>query len=346
MGVNSSLGEAICEAAACWQDPDHPERAEAVERTLEAPNRYTKEALAFAINRYMHQLSSPHCMQVEGPRVQQPHLVGVSCPEAPPLAGLPLVLAVLLSGHRPLISLAPSSPYLLPAFMGAVLQRRAHAARFASTEEMLEEADAVIAQKDPLNESADPAYAPLDIPAERQLLQKKGFSVAVIDGNESESEREGLAEDVLLFEGEGSSSVALIWAPRDLSPDLYLEAFAHFRGVFPAHQDTPGVLQMQRAFLEAGDVPHAYGEGLVFLLSKGEAEVQKPGHTRWTEYDQLQGVSEWLAEHQDVVHQVVAREQVKNRLQTVLPVRAVGEAHCTSFQHRRFKGLIEQLGKL
>ena len=343
MDVDLALREAIREAAARWQDPDHPERAEAVERTLEAPNRYTREALAFAINRHMHQLSSSQFLQVEVRRAQEPRAVGVLCPDAPPLAGLPFTLAVLLAGHRPLVSVAPSSPYLLPALMEAALRRSPSSARFASRQEVGEEAYAVIASKKNSPSSTDQA---LNLPAERQLLQKNGFTVAVIDGSESESEREGLAEDVLLFEGEGSGSVAIIWAPQDLSPDPYLEAFARFRAVFPVHPDTPGALQMQQAFLEAQDAPHAYGEGLAFLLSKGEAEVQKPGHTRWTEYSDLRDVSAWMAEHRDDVHQVVAREQVKDQLQTVLPVRSVGEAHRAVLQQRAFDELVRQLSEL
>src|SRR5690625_7069703 len=62
---------------------------------------------------------------------------------------------------------------------------------------------------------------------------------------------------------------------------------AAFRGVFPAHEKTPGSLKMHQAMLAAVEHPHAYGEGLEFLVSKGPPEVQIPGHVRWSEYDDL-----------------------------------------------------------
>lgn len=45
--------DAVVEAAAVWCDPEHLARISAVEQTLEAPNRFTEPAIAFAINQQM-----------------------------------------------------------------------------------------------------------------------------------------------------------------------------------------------------------------------------------------------------------------------------------------------------
>jgi len=119
-----------------------------------------------------------------------------------------------------------------------------------------------------------------------------------------------------------------VWAPTDLSPDAYLESMARFRGVFPAHEDTPGALQMQKAFLEARDEPRAFAEGLEFLVSRGEPKVPSPpGHIRWAEYDDLDEIDEWVQDHEDALYAVVARESLHDQLPEPWPLRTPGGLH-------------------
>ena len=317
---HSGLMKAVAEAARAWRDPGCDERAEAVQQTLRAPNRFTEEALAFAVNAAMHRLT-PAALRAWlgacGPAEAQPAeaqpaeglAVGVVPGEAPPLAGLQAVLAVLLTGHRCVLRPPDASPVLVPAFVEAVRQQGADDLSFACAgvdDEVFADAQAVIGAG-----SEEAAFhrqcEDIGIPPARRHWRQASFSVAVLDGHEEESEREGLAEDTLLYEGHGSASVRLLWAPAGTAPDPYLEALAHFRAVFPAHPDTPGALKMQQAFLRARDRPHAHGEGLEFLMSRGAPEVQVPGHLRWAEYETLDEVGDWLETRADQVRAVVAR---------------------------------------
>ena len=107
------------------------------------------------------------------------------------------------------------------------------------------------------------------------------MGAAEITGFETPEDLIGLAEDALLYGGASPSSVRLILAPAGQSPDRLINAFGRFREEVPAHPATDGALAMQRAFLAAAGVGHAWGEG--FLLSRGPAEVLAPGQIRWTE---------------------------------------------------------------
>jgi hypothetical protein len=102
---------------------------------------------------------------------------------------------------------------------------------------------------------------------------------------------------------------------------------ARFRGLFPAHEDTPGTLQMQQAFLEARDEPHAYADGLEFLMSRGEPAPQRPGHVRWAEYDDLDDVAAWLTAQEADVYTVIARRHLHDQLPTQRPLRTPGGVH-------------------
>lgn len=323
------LVAAIARVAADWRDPKHVLRQESVLRTLEAGNRFTEEALAFAINQQMAQITEEGLVSwITGRRTNNPCQVGVLNAGNIPLVGLQDFLAVVLTGHHYFGTRSTRSPVLLPAFVDAVRGRAGGLeARFAPATEVWQAADAVVATGSNSTLSWVKGEARSHgIAASRCLLRGDRYGVAVLDGHETQTDRDNLAEDAFLHEGLGCRSIAMIWAPKELNPDPYLESFAAFRGVFPAHAETPGALSMQKAFLDALSLPHAYGEGLEFLLSKGAPEPQGPCHVRWVEYDSLGEVEAFLAAHTHALQLVAARPALRETLPAVLPLVALGEA--------------------
>jgi hypothetical protein len=149
---------------------------------------------------------------------------------------------------------------------------------------------------------------------ERLLLRGHRFGVAVLDGQESGEERIGLAEDMLLHEGLGCRSVAIVFAPAGGSPDPLLEAMAMFRNTFPSHPESKRILSLQHDYLQAVETPHAYGDEFEFLLSKGDPEAQRPPHVRWSEYASLDEVRSWLDARQNVVQVVVASGRIREEV--------------------------------
>ncbi|RMF58675.1 MAG: hypothetical protein D6746_09400 [Bacteroidetes bacterium] len=328
MAEGRDLTDVLARVARVWRDPEHPARAEAVARTLEAPNRFTEEAVAFAVNHWMHTLAREAPAWTVG-RPTKPRTVEVWHAGRVPLDGLEDLLAVLRAGHRYRGVLAAASPYLLPAFVAALAaDLPGLPVTFIAEGDHAGEPDALIAaDAEDVRARAEERWACLGLRPERCLLRPVRFAVAVIDGRETADEREGLAVDALLYEGRSPRNTVLIFAPEGLAPDPYLEAFATFRGVFPAHPDTPGALQMQKALLEAYGQPHAYGEGPSFLISKGPADVQSPGHLRWVEYAVPDEVQAFLAANRERLTCVVARPAVARRMRLRGPVVAPGMAH-------------------
>ncbi len=323
--------DAIAAAAADWRAPDHPPREAAVADTLAAPNRWTKEAIDYALNRWMQRLTPEALTDWLGDAAPAaPTTVGVLHGSSGPLVGLRDAVAIWADGHTCLGHTAEASPALLPAFGRAVSDRTDSIdAEFVEQEPLLERAAAVTAQ--PARDDAAAVRAACDdhgIADDRRLVRPTLLAVAVLDGHEGDDALGGLAEDALLYDGGGHRRLALLWAPGDLSPDAYLEAMARFRGVFPAHEDTPGALQMQKAFLEARDEPRAYAEGLEFLMSRGEPKVPRPdGHLRWTQYTALDAVDEWITTHRSALAAVVAREPLHDQLPASWPLRTPGDLH-------------------
>jgi len=142
-------------------------------------------------------------------------------------------------------------------------------------------------------------------------LRGHRFSIAVLDGREKKEALLDLAEDALLHEGMGCRSVAIVFAPGGMDIDPVLDAFATYRGLFPAHQRTRGALKMQRAFLKAIGTPHAYADDDQFLISRGEADVQLPGHIRWVEYTSFEEVELWINSKRNLIQCVFADESLR-----------------------------------
>lgn len=322
------LIQAVADAAADWREPDYEFRIRAVESTLKEENAFTEEAVAFAVNQQMSVVTATALRAWVGERAREARTVGVLSAGNVPMAELQDFLAVLLAGHAYLGAVSSKSPHLLPAFAADVASRLPGLpAAFASAEEVFERAEVVIATgSDETRAWAEERCEAHGIPASRRLLRGHRYTVAVLDGDESADERENLAEDALLHEGFGCRNVALVWAPAGLEPDPYFTALADFRGVFPAHAATPGRLKLPQAFLAAVEAPHAAGEGLEFLVSKGDPEPQVPGHVRWVEYEALEEVRRWLAEQRGALQLVVARPELLPELGEAVPAEPLGEA--------------------
>ena len=321
--------DAVAETASAWRDPEYETRAALTENTLEAENAFTEEAVAFAINQQMSLLTSDNLRDwIAGRRAPVSRAVGVLNAGNIPLVGLQDFLAVALTGHSYRGTVSSKSPDLLPGFVDEVMAKCPTLdADFVDADELFSSAEVVIATgSDETAEWVREQCQRHEISSNRRLIRGRRFSVAVIDGSESEEVYERLAEDILLHEGFGCRNVALIWAPAGLQPDDLLDALAQFRGVFPAHKSTPRRLKMPQAFLEAVDAPHALGEGLEFLISRGEPDIQQPGHLRWSEYDTPADVDEWLRANGDLVQLVIAREQIARRIDAKLPVEPPGQA--------------------
>ena len=317
MDSDKDLIAAIVQAAGVWQDPEYDVREEAVRRTLELPNTFTAEATAFAVNQQMNLLNEDSIHKwIAGRTTIRPRTIGVLNAGNVPFVGLQDFLAVVLTGHRYFGTVSTKDAFLLPAFIDDL--RRLYpvlSVAFGGIDDMYKEAEAVIATgTEETREWITAQNRKHGIDPSLALIRGHRYAVAVIDGQESNLERDNLAEDTLLHEGFGCRNVAVIWAPEGYAPDAVLESFAAFRGVFPAHSKTPGRLKMQQAFLEAMGLPHAFGDGLEFLLSNGDPDVQQPGHVRWAEYADLDEVTRWIAGNKDDLQLVIARAGLVSRI--------------------------------
>jgi hypothetical protein len=316
----------VAAVARDWASPLYPGREEAVEGTLAQENRFTLEAVTFALNQQFSLLKERALRAwVDGRCGNEPVAVGVLNPGNVPLAGLQDMLAVLLAGHEYYGSVSSKSTILLQAFAQDLMAVCPPLPLlFAPAEAILGAVDAVIASGTTqtmawVSDRCDEA----GIDPRNRLLRGSKTSVGVVGRNEPASVWRHLAEDILLHEGLGCRNVTILWAPEGVSPDPLLSEMARFRAVFPAHPKTVAGLKMPIAFAAASGSPSAYAEDGSFLVTKGTPEVQQPGHLRWVEYLEIDEVHRHLNVVQNEIQLVVRSKQSGlNRiegLETALP---------------------------
>ena len=84
---------------------------------------------------------------------------------------------------------------------------------------------------------------------------------------------------------------------------------------------------MQQAMLEALDVPHGYSNDLGFLVSKGEAEIQSPGHIRWVSYTSIDDIAAQLPSNLNLIVAPDGIAQEVGRVIPEIPIIRPGTAH-------------------
>lgn len=309
MTADERIAKAVA-LAADWRDPDFEPREAAVQATLDVGGRITEEGLAFALNHRMHQLTEDALREWlgAGKGPSEPRAVRVSRFGGAPLGGLEEGLAAWLLGHGvvPDETVAP----VVRTFLGALRP-------------LLQDHNVWMAEV-PLDELAA-KRAEARLHDTHVFFRPLGTAVVVLGGREGDESWSGLAEDLLLHDGQSERTPRIVWAPKGTSPDPLLNAMAAFREHVPAHPDTDGTLSLPGAFLAASDAPRATGPG--FLVSLGAPEPQGPAHTRWAEYADLMEVQRWLDEQGEAVSFVVAEEDVAERLEPSASVVAPGDAH-------------------
>jgi hypothetical protein len=214
------------------------------------------------------------------------------------------VLCVLLSGHRARIKCSSDDAELIPATI-ALLEIFAPGivGQAMVTDGKLTDIDAVIATGS-TNTSRYFEHYFGHLP---RIVRKGRVSVAVLDGNETEAELQGLGEDLFRYFGLGCRNVSKLYVPRDYDLDRV------FRAIFPwqeivNHHKYANNYDYNRAIWLLDQAPILENGFVVF---KEETALSSPVAAVYYErYDERSAVNRVLEELADRIQCVVGHGHV------------------------------------
>jgi len=158
----------------------------------------------------------------------KPKTIGVIMAGNIPLVGFHDFLSVLISGHSILIKQASSDQHFLPLIAKYLEEIEPDfKGRINFSKEKLSDFDAVIATGS--NNTA--RYFDYYFGKYPNIIRQNRNSVAIITGNETNSELEALGEDIFKYFGLGCRSVAKIFVPKGYDFDKFFNAIYLFNRI-------------------------------------------------------------------------------------------------------------------
>lgn len=149
-----------------------------------------------------------------------------------PLVGFHDWMAVFISGHRAVVKPSSRDNVLFRHLAGRIAEWSAEAGNQTVFAEMLKGCDAYIATGS--NNSS--RYFEFYFGKYPHIIRRNRTSVAILSGNESQAEREGLADDVYLYFGLGCRNVTKIYVPEGYDFIPMLETFRKYNHLADHHK--------------------------------------------------------------------------------------------------------------
>ena len=222
-----------------------------------------------------------------------------------PLVGFHDFLSVLISGHKVIIKMSSVDNILLKFIIKKLISIEpefAHSIFFVD-EVKDKKYDGVIAT----GSDNSSRYFEYYFKNANKIIRKNRRSIAILDGDESEADLKGLAEDVFLYFGLGCRSVSKIFLPNGYNLDKLFNAFYFFNKIIE-HKKYANNYDYHKALFLMGS--HKLLDN-GFLLMKEDASLFSPVAMLYYEfYDDINTMEDFIKKNNDSLQCVVSKLRV------------------------------------
>ena len=216
----AQLGEYILSGTADWQEAKH-------KASLTNP-WFTPEFIDLAAGNIAKNFLDKEKLQswTSSYKIEpvDPKKIGIVMAGNIPLVGFHDFLSVFISGHRSIIKASSKDEVLIKHLVEKLTEWNKELNELIVFQEMLKGCDAYIATGS--NNSA--RYFEYYFKKYPHIIRRNRTSVAVLDGNETITELEKLADDVHLYFGMGCRNVTKIYVPKEYDFIPMLSAFKKY----------------------------------------------------------------------------------------------------------------------
>jgi hypothetical protein len=234
----------------------------------------------------------------------QDKTVGVVMAGNLPAVGFHDFMCVLLSGCRITAKLSSDDRLLIPALAAMLVAIEPEFAdRIHFTDGKMLPFQAIIATGS--NNSA--RYFEYYFGKYPHIIRKSRTSVAILDGNETNDELKGLADDVFMYFGMGCRSVTKLMVPLDYDPIPFLNATAHWDHLIH-HSKYLNNYEYSRAAFLVNSIAH-FDTG--YLLMRQESALHSPiGVLNFERYQNHETLLQSMNEQLENLQCIVARKGI------------------------------------
>lgn len=241
----------------------------------------------------------------------KPHNVGVIMAGNIALVGFHDFLTVLITGNRILVK-ASSKDSVLPVFIADVLKKIApHFDKMIEFQEKLSNFDAVIATGSD-NTARYFEYYFGKVP---HIIRKNRNSIAILNGNETKTELDGLADDILLHFGLGCRNVSKIYIPENYDIQNIFEAMFKYKDLINHHKYANNYEYNRAIYLLNKD---NFFENGFFIVREGFELATPISVLNYERYSKKEHLGKIYKANEDKIQIVVSNEKF-NGFQTVKP---------------------------
>jgi hypothetical protein len=218
-----------------------------------------------------------------------------------PMVGFHDLLSVLMSGHQFLGKLSNGDKLLLPAIAELLFAIEPSFSSMATfTENQISGFDAVIATGS--NNTA--RYFEYYFGKYPNIIRRNRNGIAIVNGNETEQDLSGLADDVCTYFGLGCRNVSKLYLPNGFSPAKLMPIFERYNQLMINHSKYFNNYEYNKAMLLVNNEPH-FDNG--FLILRQSTQLASPVSVMNYEFygDEL-ALGEILAAQQDNIQCAVS----------------------------------------
>ena len=221
-----------------------------------------------------------------------------------PLVGFHDLLAVLISGHRVVIKMSTNDNLILPVIVDKLISI---SPGFRKKIEFIGKVqkrkfDAVIAT----GSDNSSKYFEYYFADSKNIIRKNRRSLAILTGDESSKELEGLSYDIFSNFGLGCRNVSKLFLPEDFDMDLLFQEFYRYRSVL-MHKKYANNYDYNKTLFLMGK--HEFIEN-GFLLLKEEESLFSPVSVLYYEFYSDRHVVDEFIENNNQLQCVVSKGHV------------------------------------
>jgi hypothetical protein len=225
-----------------------------------------------------------------------------------PLVGFHDFLSVLISGNRLLGKLSSDDAYLLPAVADLLIAIEPMFESLISfTTEKLTSFDGVIAT----GSNNTSRYFEFYFSRYPHIIRRNRNGIAVLTGNESPAEFQGLSHDIFRYFGLGCRNVSMICVPRGYNFTPLVEACRQQYSQLNMYDKYMNNYTYQRAILMLNNIP--FIDGGFFLITENSSIISPVSVIHYFTYDPIESLHKQLESEDDNIQCIISSQTNFNR---------------------------------